>query len=77
MLIFSPSDGQFLAHATKSRSRKINPEVHSLKFASFLSPVVSHLDSHHLSYPYGPPSPPQPTHIFCPPCSIPAGSIPA
>ena len=28
----------------------INPEVHSLKFASFLSPIVSHLDSRHLSY---------------------------
>ena len=43
------SDSQFLACAAKSHLRKINPEVHSLKFASFLSPMVSHLDSHHLS----------------------------
>ena len=38
MLIFSLQMANFLARATKSRSRKINPEVHSLKFASFLSP---------------------------------------
>ena len=52
MLIFFTSDAQFLAHATKFHSRKICPEVHSLKFTSFLSPIVSHLDSCHLSYPY-------------------------
>ena len=45
MLIFFTSDGQFLACAANSCSRKINPEVHSLKFASFLTPMVSHLDS--------------------------------
>ena len=55
-LIFFTSDGQFLPRAAKSRSRKkINAEVYSLKFASFLSPIVNHLDSRHLSYPYGPP----------------------
>ena len=64
---FFTSDGQFLAHAAKSCSRKIHPEVHSFKFTSFLSPIVSHLHSRHLSHPYGPPEgstpgPPLPTH---------------
>ena len=51
MLIFFTSDGQFLDRAAKSCLRKINLKVHSLKFASFLAPIVSHLDSHHISYP--------------------------
>ena len=41
MLIFFTSDGRFLTRAAKSPSRKINLEVHSLKFASFLAPIVS------------------------------------
>ena len=55
MLFLFTSDGQFLARAAKSRSREKNREVHSLKFASFLSPMISHLDSRHLSFPYEPP----------------------
>ena len=54
MLIIFTSDSQFFAHAAKSRSRKINPEVYSLKFTSFLSPIVSNIDSRHLSYPHRP-----------------------
>ena len=76
MLIFLTSDGQFLAYAAKSHSRKINPEVHSLKFASFFSPMVSHLDSCHLSYPYRPPKGSTPSPLLltlCPLCSISAG----
>ena len=76
---FFTSDGQFFFWPVllNPTQEKINPEVHPLKFASFLSPIVSHLDSRHLSYPYGPPqgstpSPLLPTHSLCPPCSIPA-----
>ena len=78
-LIFFISDGQFFWPVPLNPAKKkINPEVHFLKFASFLSPIVSHLDSRHLSFPYGPPyggtpGPPLPTHSLCPPCSIPAG----
>ena len=55
MLIFFTLDGQFLARAAKCSSGKMNLEVHFLKFALFLSQIVSPLDLHHLSYRYRPP----------------------
>ena len=52
MLIFCRQMANFLAVPLNRIQEKINPEVHSFKFASFLLPIVSHLDSCHFSCPY-------------------------